>query len=127
MEIVMSVAGFGLAGARDETRGGEQAVAGRALMLPDAKVAVLQSETRVGARLQQQSGIMTRRGLRGGSSCVANVTVTVLWVCANGTADVSPLQRAFKGWLDRILYLIIIAERHASSQRASPHSSGGRR
>jgi len=31
-------------GARDKTRGGEQAVAGRALVLPDAEVAV-QSET----------------------------------------------------------------------------------
>ena len=36
MKIVMSVAGLGLAGARDETRGGEQAVRGRALMLPEA-------------------------------------------------------------------------------------------
>ena len=60
MEIITSVAGLRLAGARDKTRGGEQAARGRALMLPDAKVAVVQSETRVGPRLQQQPGIMTR-------------------------------------------------------------------
>ena len=76
MEIITSVAGLRLAGARDKTRGGEQAAArGRALMLSNAKVAVLQSETRVGPRLQQQSRIMTRGGLRGGSSWVG-VTVT---------------------------------------------------
>lgn len=44
---------------RDKTRGGEQVVTGRALMLPDAEVAV-QSKTRVGARLQRQPGIMRR-------------------------------------------------------------------
>lgn len=61
MEVVTSVAGSRLAGVREKTRGGEQAVRGRALMLPGAGVAV-QSKTRVGARLQeQQSGIMARR------------------------------------------------------------------
>jgi hypothetical protein len=69
MEIVRSVAKSSLAGARDKTRGDEQAVRGRALMLADSEVAV-KSETRVGARLQRQSGIMARRGLGGGVQVV---------------------------------------------------------
>jgi len=69
MEVVTSVAWVRLARARDKTRGGEQAVRGRARMIPDAEVAVL-SETQVGARLQRQSGIMARRRIRReGSSC----------------------------------------------------------
>lgn len=73
------------------------------------KVAVVQSETWVGARLQQQSGIMRRRGLRGGSSCVVTVTMGVRKWNHGGVAAATGIQGGF--------YIYpLFRERHASPQ-----------